>query len=76
MLTLVSRFVSVCETLPSTSYIKAVDYWFLLCLAVPFLEVLLQVYLDKIRTKTEGMVKGLNIQIKIIALLYIYRRKN
>ena len=72
MLTLVSRFVSVCETLPRTSYIKAVDYWFLLCLAVPFIEVLLQVYLDRIRTKTGG----LNNQIKIIIMQYIYHTKN
>ena len=69
----VPRFVSVCETLPRTSYIKAVDYWFLLCLAVPFLEVLLQVYLDKIRTK---MVAGFNIQIKITIPQYIHHRKN
>ena len=50
----------MCESLPRTSYIKAVDYWFLLALAVPFIEVLVQVYLDKTRGEDQQNQPGKN----------------
>ena len=46
MLVLVTLFISVCESLPNTSYIKMMDYWFIFNLILPFIEVLLHTYME------------------------------
>ena len=46
MLVLVTLFLSVCESLPNTSYIKMMDYWFIFNLILPFIEVLLHTYME------------------------------
>ena len=38
-------FVSVSNELPKTSYMKMVDYWLVFNLFIPFVEVLLHVYM-------------------------------
>ncbi len=43
LLVLTTLFISVSNSLPETSYIKMIDIWLLVCLFVPFSEVLLQV---------------------------------
>ncbi len=43
LLVLTTLFISVSNSLPETSYIKMMDVWLLVCLSVPFSEVLLQV---------------------------------
>ena len=46
MLVLVTLFISVCDSLPNTSYIKMMDYWFIFSLILPFIEVLLHTYME------------------------------
>merc|ERR1719378_1735199 len=46
MLVLVTLFISVCESLPNTSYIKMMDIWFIFNLILPFVEVLLHTYME------------------------------
>ncbi len=43
MLALTTLFVSIFDSLPSTSYIKMIDIWLIFCLTIPFLQVMLQV---------------------------------
>ncbi len=43
LLVLTTLFISVSSSLPETSYIKMMDVWLLMCLFIPFSEVLLQV---------------------------------
>ena len=41
MLVMTTIFISVMERLPTTSYLKMVDYWLIFCQLVPFTEVIL-----------------------------------
>ena len=45
MLVLTTMFVSVSNDLPRTSYLKMVDIWMVFNLLIPFVEVLLHVYM-------------------------------
>ncbi len=49
LLVLTTLFISVSNSLPTTSYIKLMDIWLIFCLLVPFSETILQVvrYHDK-----------------------------
>ena len=49
MLVLVTLFLSVSGSLPTTSYIKMVDVWFIFNLMIPFCEVILHTYIDNLR---------------------------
>ena len=49
MLVLTTMFLSVSESLPSTSYVKMIDIWLLFNLTVPFICVLLNTYIDHLR---------------------------
>jgi hypothetical protein len=40
------RFVNVSSSLPATANIKLIEIWMLFCLFLPFLEVLLQTYIE------------------------------
>ena len=51
MLVLVTLFLSVSGSLPTTSYIKMIDVWFIFNLMVPFCEVILHTYIDNLRQK-------------------------
>ena len=53
MLVMVTLFLSVSGSLPTTSYIKMVDVWFIFNLMVPFGEVLLHTYIDSLRQKDD-----------------------
>ena len=39
MLVMTTIFISVMERLPTTSYLKMIDYWLVFCQLVPFMEV-------------------------------------
>ena len=41
MLVMTTIFMSVMERLPTTSYLKMIDYWLIFCQLVPFTEVML-----------------------------------
>ena len=49
MLVLVTLFISVSGSLPTTSYIKMMDIWMIFNLMIPFCEVLLHTYIDNLR---------------------------
>ena len=49
MLVLTTMFISVSSNLPKTSYIKMIDVWLLTSLVKPFLDILLQTYIDHLR---------------------------
>ena len=49
MLVLTTMFLSVSNNLPKTSYIKMIDVWLLVSLIKPFLDILLQTYIDHLR---------------------------
>ena len=53
MLVLVTLFISVSGSLPTTSYIKMIDVWFIFNLMIPFFEVLLHTYIDNLRQKED-----------------------
>jgi len=53
MLVLTTMFISVANGLPKTSYVKMIDIWLIFVLIIPFMEVLLQTYIEHLRGKTE-----------------------
>lgn len=42
MLVLTTLFISISDGLPKTAYIKFIDIWLIVCLLIPFAEVILQ----------------------------------
>ena len=49
MLVLTTIFLGVSGELPTTSYVKYVEIWLLFCLFVPFIYVLLHIFIDNLR---------------------------
>ena len=49
MLVQTTMFISVNSNLPKTSYIKMIDIWLLTSLIKPFLDILLQTYIEHLR---------------------------
>ena len=49
MLVLATMFIAVSDRLPQTSYIKMVDVWLIFNLMLPFIQVILQTYIDTLR---------------------------
>ena len=49
MLVLTTMFINVSNNLPKTAYIKMIDVWLLFNLVKPFLDILLQTYIDYLR---------------------------
>ena len=39
------------NNLPKTAYIKMIDIWFIFCMVIPFVEVLLQTYIETLRAR-------------------------
>ena len=48
MLVLATMFISIAESLPKTAYLKMMDYWLVFNLLLPFVEVLLHTYMEKL----------------------------
>ena len=51
MLVLMTMYIGVSNNLPSTSYIKMIDVWFIFSMTIPFIEVILQTYIEHLRSK-------------------------
>ena len=51
MLVLTTIFLGVSGDLPTTSYVKYVEVWLLFSLFVPFIYVLLHIYIDNLRVR-------------------------
>ncbi len=68
LLVLTTLFISTSNGLPKTAYIKMVDVWLLCCMAVPFLQVLLQTAIDYLRAELEDeerTKKGDEVRTKV-----------
>ena len=46
LLVLTTLFISISDALPRTSYVKMVDIWLIMSLLIPFLEIILQTFLN------------------------------
>merc|ERR1719270_1497231 len=53
MLVLTTLFINVSNSLPPTSYIKMIDIYLIYSLMIPFVEVLLQTYMETLRLEAE-----------------------
>ena len=54
MLVLVTLFISVSDGLPKTAYIKMVDYWLIVTLILPFVEIMLHTYMEVLNEDESG----------------------
>merc|ERR1712106_1106760 len=48
MLVLATMFISIADSLPKTAYLKMMDYWLVFNLILPFVEVLIHTYMEKL----------------------------
>ena len=48
MLVLATMFISISNNLPTTSYLKMMDFWLIFTLLLPFIEVLLHTYMERL----------------------------
>ena len=53
MLVLTTMFVGISAKLPETSYIKMIDLWLILSLLKPFLDIIIQTYIESVREDLE-----------------------
>ena len=49
ILVLATMFLAISQSLPTTSYVKMLDVWFIMVLLVPFAYVLIHTYMDLLR---------------------------
>ena len=56
MLVLTTMLISVSNKLPQTSYIKMIDFWLLVSLTKPFLDIMIQTYIDSLRDDSQREV--------------------
>ena len=48
-LVLTTMFLSISNNLPPTAYIKMIDYWLIFNLLKPFVDILVQTYIESLR---------------------------
>ena len=60
LLVIASLFISVFESLPRTSYIKMIDIWLIATIVVPFVQVILQTWLDAQRKHLDQLESECN----------------
>ena len=66
MLVLTTMFISISNNLPKTAYIKMIDVWLLFNLLKPFVDIIVQTYIETLRKeKEEGMINHHGKAIKI-----------
>ena len=53
MLVLTTMFVGISAKLPETAYIKMIDLWLILSLLKPFLDIIIQTYIERLRAEEE-----------------------
>ena len=71
MLVLTTLFVSVSTNLTSTAYIKMIDCWLIFSLFKPFVDIILQTYIQTLRERSEEKQKA-KIKMSRITLRVIY----
>merc|ERR1712098_744357 len=53
MLVLTTMFISISDNLPKTAYIKMIDIWLIFNLTKPFVDILMQTYVETLRENEE-----------------------
>ena len=53
MLVLTTMFLSISNNLPATAYIKMIDYWLIFNLLKPFVDIIVQTYIESLREAEE-----------------------
>jgi hypothetical protein len=53
MLVLTTMFISISNNLPRTAYVKMIDYWLLFNLFKPFVDIIMQTYMEHLRDEDE-----------------------
>ena len=53
MLVLTTMFISISNNLPKTAYVKMIDVWLLFNLLKPFVDIIVQTYIETLRTDKE-----------------------
>ena len=53
MLVLTTMFISISNNLPQTAYVKMIDVWLLFNLLKPFVDIIVQTYIETLRTDKE-----------------------
>ena len=54
MLVLTTMFVGISGKLPETAYVKMIDLWMLFSLLKPFVDIMIQTYVESLRSEDEG----------------------
>ena len=71
MLVLTTLFVSVSTNLPPTAYVKMIDCWLIFNLFKPFVDIILQTYIQTLR-ESSGEKQKAKIKMSRIMLRVIY----
>ena len=66
MLVLTTMFINVSNNLPKTAYIKMIDFWLLFNLFKPFIDIIMQTYIESLRTDDEE--REVNKHGKVVTL--------
>ena len=64
MLVLTTMFISVSQSLPKTAYIKMIDFWLIFNLLKPFVDIMIQTYIESLRVAKEINHHGTTINVK------------
>ena len=56
MLMLTTMFISISNNLPKTAYVKMMDAWLLFNLSKPFIDIILQTYMEYLRSEDNDRV--------------------
>ena len=52
------QILSVSENLPTTAYVKMIDLWLIFILLKPFVDIILQIYIETIQTRKQDGGNG------------------
>ena len=66
MLVLTTMFISISNNLPKTAYVKMIDIWLLFNLSKPFIDIILQTYMETL--KVEEKPRDINHHGKTISV--------
>ena len=50
--------VSVSENLPTTAYVKMIDLWLIFILLKPFVDIILQTYIETMQTRKQDFIQS------------------
>ena len=53
-----SILISVSENLPTTAYVKMIDLWLIFILLKPFVDIILQTYIETMQSRKQDFIQG------------------